>query len=117
MHDAYKEQGNLYENDKLTHAYTSILEIKHITGAQFTEAVLKETLTAALATKTWMCKGIYQSRAKDYSNPFRKMVYDTNEEMNKVLGKLEDNSFIQEQAESLHNMSEEITAVLKSFKL
>lgn len=117
VHDAYKEQGNLYENDKLTHAYTSILEIKHITGAQFTETVLKETLTAALATKTWMCKGIYQSRAKDYSNPFRKMVYDTNEEMNKVLGKLEDNSFIQEQAASLHSMSEEINAVLKSFKL
>ena len=37
--------------------------------------------------------------------------------MNKVLGKLEDNSFIQEQAASLHSISEEINAVLKSFKL
>ena len=44
-----------------------------------------------------MCKGIYESREKDYTNPFRKMVYDTKKEMNKVLGKLEDNTFIQQQ--------------------
>ena len=117
VHDWYKAQGNLYDHDKLNHAYNSLLEIKDITGAQFTEAVFEESLTAALETKTWMCKGIYQSRAKDYSNPFRKMVYDTNEEMNKVLGKLENNIFIQAQTASLLNMTEDITAVVKAFKL
>lgn len=48
-----------------------------------------------------MVKGIYTARAKDYDNPFKKMVYDTNEEMNQVIGKLEDNSFINEQNEAL----------------
>jgi len=76
----------------LNHAYTSLLEILNITPRQFTPLLLKELLKQALDTKEWMCKGIFDSRAKDYSNPFRKMVYDTNEEMNKVIGRLEDNS-------------------------
>ena len=51
----------------------------------------------SITTKTWMGKGIYTSRAKDYSNPFRKMVYESNDEMNAVIGRLEDNQFIQDQ--------------------
>ncbi|MBK6633740.1 MAG: DUF4954 family protein [Chitinophagaceae bacterium] len=97
LHDFYRQQGIAYTGDKLNHAYTSLLEILQITPKQFTAALLKQLLQQALDTKEWMCKGIFDSRAKDYSNPFRKMVYDTNEEMDKVLGRLEDNSFIQQQ--------------------
>ncbi len=97
LHDHYKEEGNKYPDEKLQHAYNSFLEIKNITGKQFDSAALKKLLKSTLTTKEWMCKGIYDSRAKDYTNPFRKMLYDTNEEMNKVIGRLEDNSFIQEQ--------------------
>lgn len=57
-----------------------------------------------LKTREWMCKGIYEARAKDYSNPFRKMVYETNEEMIKVTGRIEDNSFIQIQMEELDRL-------------
>jgi hypothetical protein len=64
-----------------------------------------------------MCKGIYDSRAKDYSNPFRKMVYETNEEMNKVLGRLEDNSFIQQQMGELDALKKEVRSVVKKLKL
>ena len=48
---------------------------------------LKLYLRNQLTTKTWMSKGIYKSRAKDYTNPFRKMVYETKEEMNAVIGR------------------------------
>ena len=30
-----------------------------------------------VVTKEWMVKGIYESRAKDYANPFRQMVYES----------------------------------------
>ena len=113
VHGFYKEQGNLYAADKLQHGYTSLLEIKNITAKQFTTESFKTFLKEAVQTREWMCKGIYDSRAKDYSNPFRKMVYETNEEMNKVLGKLEDNSFIQTQLAELDTMKKEIKAVLK----
>ena len=64
-----------------------------------------------------MCKGIYDSRAKDYSNPFKKMVYNTNDEMNVVVGKLEDNSFIQLQLAELDEMKKQVKAVIRRLKL
>jgi len=97
LHEAYKKLGTAYPADKLEHAYTSLLEILNITSKQFTADVFKKVLQQAVATKEWMSKGIYESREKDYTNPFRKMVYDTKKEMDKVIGKIEDNSFIQHQ--------------------
>ena len=97
VHDQYRKLGNQYQQDKLSHAYTSLLEVLNITSKQFTQEVFSAVLDKAVATKEWMSKGIYESRAKDYANPFRKMVYETKSEMNKVIGKLEDNSFIQQQ--------------------
>lgn len=108
VHNFYNNEGKQYSADKLQHAYTSLLEINGITAKQFTSATFKNFTNQALATRTWMCKGIYDSRAKDYSNPFRKMVYDTNEEMNEVLGKLENNSFIQNQLKELELFKKEI---------
>jgi|GEM_PF-1641014 len=113
VHQFYKEQGKLYEADKLQHAYTSLLEINNITAKQFTAESFKVFLKQALQTREWMCKGIYDSRAKDYSNPFRLMVYQSNEEMNKVLGKLEDNSFIQTQLAALDKMKKEVKSMIK----
>ena len=117
VHDFYRQQGNSYENDKLHHAYTSLLEIFNITPKQFTPDTLKQLLQQAIATKEWICKGIYDSRAKDYSSPFRKMVYDTNEEMNKVTGRLEDNTFIQQQLADLDEMKKQVRSATRKFKL
>jgi hypothetical protein len=117
LHGFYKQKGASYTVDKLNHAYTSLLEILNITPRQFTPALLKELLQQALDTKEWMCKGIFDSRAKDYSNPFRKMIYDTNEEMNRVIGRLEDNSFIQQELGELDVMKKQVKAVARKLKL
>ena len=117
VHNFYKEEGAAYETDKCNHAYTSLLEILNITPKQFTPALLKQLLQQAVATKEKMCNGIYTAREKDYSSPFRKMVYDTNEEMNKVIGRLEDNSFIQEQLGELEAMKKQVKAVIRKLKL
>ena len=117
MHSFYKEKGVSYTTDKLSHAYTSLLEILNITPKHFTPALFKQLLLQAVDTREWMCKGIYDSRAKDYSSPFRKMIYDTNEEMNKVIGRLEDNSFIQQQLKELDEMKKQVKAAVKKLKL
>ncbi len=116
LHNFYRQQGVAYENDKLEHAYTSLLEILHITPKQFTPALFRQLLKQALNTKEWMCKGIFNSRSKDYSNPFRKMVYDTDEEMNKVTGRLEDNSFIQMQLAELDTLKKQVKLLEKKMK-
>ena len=117
VHEFYIIQGDKYYEDKLHHAYTSLLEILLITPRQFTAARFIELLQQAVATRIWMCKGIYESRAKDYTNPFRKMVYETTEEMNIVTGRLEDNSFIQEQAGELETLKKQVKSVTKKINL
>ncbi len=117
VHEFYIIQGDKYYEDKLHHAYTSLLEILLITPRQFTAARFIELLQQAVATRIWMCKGIYESRAKDYTNPFRKMVYETTEEMNIVTGRLEDNSFIQEQAGELETLKKQAKSVTKKINL
>ncbi len=63
-----------------------------------------------------MTKAIYDSRAKDYSNPFRKMAYDNEEEMNAVVGKLEDNSFINDQKQDLEKFRNKTALAKKQLK-
>jgi hypothetical protein len=123
VHDQYKKLGDEYPGEKLSHAYTSLLEILNITSKQFTPEIFSSVLQQAIKTKDWMSKGIYESRAKDYTNPFRKMVYDTKEEMNQVIGKLEDNSFIQEQLAEADEFKKQVSGIvskmlrLKPFKV
>ena len=117
LHNFYRQQGKMYHEDKLNHGYTALLEILNITPKQFTPSLFRQLLQQAIDTKEWMCKGILDSRLKDYASPFRKMVYDTNEEMNKVMGRLEDNSFIQEQVAELETMKIQVKAIIKKMKI
>ena len=117
IHDFYRNKGTAYEQDKLNHGYTSLLKILNITPRQFTSPLFKTLLQQMLTTTEWMCKGIYDSREKDYSSPFRKMVYDTTEEMNSVIGRLEDNSFIQQQLGELDDMKKQVKAMVKKMQL
>ena len=115
VHDWYKQQGNLYETKKMHHALAGLATIKKWDLQQLDKKQFSSLLNAAIATKQWMVKGIYTARAKDYVNPFKKMVYDTNEEMNQVIGKLEDNSFINDQNEGLVEFKKMVEGINETF--
>lgn len=115
VHDFYRQCGAEYDKNKLIHAYTSLLEIENITSKQFTPNYFKKLLQRSVETKTWASKGIYDSRAKDYSNPFRKMIYENNDEMNAIMGKLEDNQFIQDQFKELEVYKKMLKGLMKKF--
>jgi len=116
VHDFYRQCGVEYDKNKLIHAYTSLLEIENITSKQFTADYFNKLLQRSVETKTWASKGIYESRAKDYSNPFRKMIYENNDEMNAIMGKLEDNQFIQDQFKELEVYKKMVKGLLKKFE-
>ena len=65
-------------------------------------------LQQSIATREWMVKGIQESRAKDYENPFRKMVYEDEATMDKVMGKLSENAFIKQEQKALEDYKKEI---------
>lgn len=116
VHDFYRQSAEEYENNKLIHAFTSLLEIENITSKQFTLQHFHTLLQRALATKTWMSKSIYESRAKDYSNPFRTMIYETKDEMDAVIGKIENNQFIQDQLKGLEDFKKTVKKLTRKFQ-
>lgn len=111
LHEAYRQQQDEYNTHKLHHALASLKEVTGINLKKAGREVLVSLLASAVATREWMTKGIYESRAKDYTNPFRSMVYDNEEEMNAVLGRLEDNTFIKEKEEELKGFKKQIAGI------
>ena len=117
IHNFYKQQTEIYDQQKFQHAFASLIEMLKLSPNRFSKKLFKELLIGAIDTKEWMVKSIYESRAKDYQNEFRKMVYETNNEMNKVIGKLEDNVFIKRQKEELKSFTKKINDLVKRFDL
>ena len=117
IHRFYQQQSENYSKNKRNHAYSIFLKTNGISHKQFTPELLSSMLKQLLVTKQWMTEKIYDSREKDYSNPFREMVYNNKKEMESVVGKLEDNSFIKEQKEAFEKTKKEVTLLIKKWKL
>jgi NDP-sugar pyrophosphorylase family protein len=117
VHRFYKKASVDYPLHKAQHAFAALLELLHpkegVMGRQLFFSILQQ----ALVTKEWMVNGIYESRAKDYDNAFRKMVYQSHQEMEKIVGKLKDNSFIIQQQQELSVFQKQVAAIVEKFKL
>ena len=116
MHAFYNKKSTAYGADKFQHAFASLLEILKLSSKKFTKKIFISLLQQAVTTKEWMTKSIYDSRAKDYNNPFRKMVYETEQEMEKVTGKLKDNSFILQQQQETAAFNKQVAALIQQFE-
>jgi len=117
LHQFYVNQGEQYPMDKLMHALAALKQTGGATLRKMGPEGFADLLRQAMATREWMTKEIYTSREKDYSNPFRKMVYESPEEMNAVVGRLEDNSFIRQEKEATKKYRKEIGKILRQFEL
>lgn len=111
VHNFYNQQSQHYNTQVLQHAVNVFCTINKLKSIE--NKTLIEVLQRSIVTKTWLTNNVFASREKDYSNPFRKMVYDTNEEMDRVLGKLEDNSFIKEENERLELFKKQANTIIK----
>jgi hypothetical protein len=114
VHEFYEESGRDYTEHKLQHAYASLLELLEL--EILNASTFKSLLLQTLSIKEWMVKNIHDSRAKDYQNEFRKMVYDGEQEMEVVVGKLEDNIFIKQQKEELTTFRATVEKIVSDFK-
>jgi hypothetical protein len=117
VHGFYRKNGELYKDQKLQHAFASLLEINKLTPKKFNKKLFKTFLDQAVATREWMTKAIYDSRAKDFHNDFRKMVYTSQKQMDKVLGKLDENSFIKQQADDFLQFKKQVNTLVQTFRL
>ncbi len=117
IHHFYQEIGTSYPRLKLEHAIASLSENAGINLNDLTPMLLHELIDQAAETKKWMTENIYHSRAKDYQNDFKKMVYENENEMTAVLGSLDDNVFIEQQNEELNRFLENTFKVKEALGL
>jgi len=114
VHQFYRRQSENYRKQRNTHAIACLLELGVLDKKTFDKSSLVSLADEAMDTRRWIIKGILDSRQKDYVNPFRQMVYDTEAEMEQVLGRMDDNAFIQEQQEALSSFEERMNHLLDS---
>ena len=115
VHGFYNIQSANYNYNKLSHSLACMYQFLNMDVENIDGHFIKNMLHQALQTKEWITQKVFESKAKDYKNPFRNMVYDSKEEMENVVGKLDDNSFINEQNEELSNFRVLVNELIKKF--
>jgi hypothetical protein len=114
VHLAYKGLADSSPEHLFQHALASLLEIEQVSLADLTASKLSSLFKGYLATNEKVFQGIVQSREKDMTNPFRKMVYANEKEMEAVLGKMTDNSFVREKDRERKELSLRIENILEA---
>ena len=117
LHAAYEEIGNDYAADKLQHAIAALLDIKEVSLKDLTPALLAEWMNETTRTMEWITIQIKRSREKDYKNPFRQLAYESEKEMNAVVGSLENNSFINQTITDLESYKEKVHQIIGEWEL
>jgi hypothetical protein len=112
VHLAYKGFADSSPEHLFQHALASLVEIEQVSLTDLTATKLSTLFKGYLATNEKVFQGIVQSREKDMTNPFRKMVYANETEMEAVLGKMNDNSFVREKDKERKELSTRIEKIL-----
>ncbi len=117
VHAFYEAESEKYISRKDNHALQCLEALTGKPLSKLTAAQLINWLDTYLEIKTDITARIQNTRAKDYSNPFRKMVYESEAEMNAVVGALNDNGFINDQNNALEKLTTDLTALKKELKI
>lgn len=113
LHNQYTAIGASYADDKLEHAIASLKSIKNFDDHSLSKTQFKALLQEFSETITWIQQQVLISRKKDYTNKFRSMIYDNNSEMEKVLGRLQDDEFIRAKNQEKRKYEVYIEEILK----
>jgi hypothetical protein len=92
IHNRYDDLWIKYTIDKQKHAFATLCNLYE------TENLTKEdwisALNKAVKIQKFVCDQVYNSRKKDFDNPFRQTTFRNMDEMKAAFGTVEENSFI-----------------------
>ena len=108
LHEFYAAQGDKYPELKRLDALAALSENLNMPLQRLSKEQLLGLATDYLDIQKWLVDQIVLSRKKDYSNPYRKMMYSNQEEMDAVVGKFADNGFIKDQKKALKKLTEQL---------
>jgi NDP-sugar pyrophosphorylase family protein len=96
VHGRYDELWRTYPLEKQMHAYAVLgvlLGVSSLTEEHWQAAIRK-----AVVVQEYVRDQVWITRKKDFDNPFRKATFESTEEMQAVLGTVEDNDFVKQVA-------------------
>ncbi|MDD7201564.1 MAG: DUF4954 family protein [Sphaerochaetaceae bacterium] len=94
VHQAYREIATHYEEEK---AVLGIQVLRLLSGHEhLTEKDWAKCLQHLADVRSYIEMQVYLTKEKDYQNPFRMTTYENEAERDAVLGKVDDNPFIQQ---------------------
>jgi len=103
IHQRYDTLWAAYEREKQKHAFATLCELLG------TEKPTAEQWIAALDEAVQIQKiirdRVYESRRKDYDNPFRQATFRNAEEMTAAIGTIDQNSFVRQVIDETDNFA------------
>jgi len=94
IHQRYEDLWRVYPRAKQRHALATLLAVHGV--EQLTPSLWHAALDEALRIQEYIRDQVYASRKKDYDDPFRRLTFRNDAEMEAVLGTVEDNSFVKQ---------------------
>ncbi|MFW5747815.1 MAG: hypothetical protein ACOCX6_03355 [bacterium] len=115
IHHRYDELWKAYPREKRRHARRVYLDIVTANSAKERENLTSEDLMflldEGLRIVDCISQGVYESRKKDFDNPFRRAIFKSDAEMEAVAGSVEDNPFIRQVEEQSASLKSRIRRV------
>jgi len=94
VHDRYDQLWERYPRHKQRHAFAVYVQLLGSDEPDLPQ--WSAFLDQAVAIQELVRDRVYESRAKDYANPFRRATYRNDQEMTAALGTIDDNSFVKQ---------------------
>jgi hypothetical protein len=111
VHDRYDELWAQYPLEKQKHAFAVLMYLygtDTLSRKQWCEALRQSAEIQELISRR-----VYESRKKDYDNPFMHTTYRNTEEMVATIGTVEDNSFVQQVRQDTGTFKQNVERLLK----
>jgi len=94
LHAEYDRAWANYPLQRRDHGIFCTLEMHNKKIGELTDTLVAELLTESLALAQNMLRSAIDSRAKDFTNPFRRITFHNQEEMTAVVGTIKENFFL-----------------------
>jgi len=112
IHDFYLSEAKRYRKDLLDHVFSSLKDFMQLNNTECNDDSLIALLNRSVEINTIITERTYESRSKDYQNPYRNMSYANDQERDAVIGKLDENSFINKTREDARVIENQIKNLL-----
>ncbi|MBN1349031.1 DUF4954 family protein [candidate division KSB1 bacterium] len=114
IHQAYDQKWAAYPTRKLAHALQTLEIYLGVSLHTLTRTRWTELFHRAVQLQHEIAQQIRGSRAKDFSSAFRKMIYDSEEEMTAVLSSIDDIEFVRETDQKAAAFEKKVNRILRA---